>query len=234
MSRSLVVVSNAPCLKGSKLGRIIDSFDEVLRFNSFRTKGFEEDVGSRVTIWSRMYRVDKMPALSPGVRRLAREYAKKKDRKKAANVRRCELIPARINNWCRQEVKQSQEHVSSGLLVLAYLLEEFTVIHTAGFFKTNLGQNEFARHYCQPDREGRFPKGHAPLKEKTLYDRWVNEGRIIELPLPGEDHYGNQDCWSNPCSVRIQQVSWQTPGKDRGNANDKASVQKSDEGKPAG
>lgn len=210
MSRSIVVVSNAPCLKGSGLGEIIDSFDDVVRFNAFSTKGFEQDVGTKTTIWSRFHRLEKRPQLASGTRRLSRHYPKNK--RHAAVVAGCELIPLQINEWCKKQIWQKEEFVSSGLLVFAYLLEEYSVMHAAGFYRSDLSQKAFARHYWQPKRKGKNPKGHQPTKEKILFDRWVEEGRIIELPLPGDDAHGHLSHWSNPCAVRVQEVPWKAAG----------------------
>ncbi|CAH1984946.1 unnamed protein product [Acanthoscelides obtectus] len=44
------IVSSAGALKGSNLGKFIDSHDLVLRFNNAPTKGFEEDVGRKTTV----------------------------------------------------------------------------------------------------------------------------------------------------------------------------------------
>jgi hypothetical protein len=44
---SLVIVGNAPSLRGSDHGGWIDSFDVVVRFNGCALQGFERDVGTR-------------------------------------------------------------------------------------------------------------------------------------------------------------------------------------------
>jgi hypothetical protein len=49
-SRSLVIVGNAPSLRGSGQGAWIDGFDVVVRFNGCALRGFEQDVGSRTDI----------------------------------------------------------------------------------------------------------------------------------------------------------------------------------------
>jgi len=51
MDKSIVLVGNGPSLRGSKLGKKIDEFDEVIRFNNLNIIGFEEDVGKKTTIW---------------------------------------------------------------------------------------------------------------------------------------------------------------------------------------
>lgn len=214
MGRSLVVVSNAPCLKGSGLGPIIDSFDEIVRFNAYHTKGFEKDVGTRTTIWSRFHRLEKRPDLTGVTRKLSRDYPKSKVHAKA--VKECELIPTAVNVWCKRQINYKQENVSSGLLVMAYLLEEYETLHAAGFFVDSLAQKDFAKHFWQPNRKGKHPKGHEPNKERELFKRWVAAGRVIELPLPDEDVYGYSCNWSNPCSVSEQSVPWEALSPDPG------------------
>lgn len=51
---SVLLVGNGPSIRGSGLGGSIDSFDTVVRFNSFVTKGIEEDTGSKTTLWCHM------------------------------------------------------------------------------------------------------------------------------------------------------------------------------------
>ena len=45
-----VVVGNGWTLRHSKLGKVIDNFDVVIRMNNAPTKGFEKDVGFKTTI----------------------------------------------------------------------------------------------------------------------------------------------------------------------------------------
>ncbi|KAM9823808.1 CMP-N-acetylneuraminate-beta-galactosamide-alpha-2,3-sialyltransferase 1-like [Neosynchiropus ocellatus] len=47
--RTCSVVGNSVNLKKSKYGQLIDSHDAVLRMNSAQVKGYEEDVGRRIT-----------------------------------------------------------------------------------------------------------------------------------------------------------------------------------------
>jgi hypothetical protein len=50
MGKSIVVVGNGMSMLGSGLGSQIDAFDEVVRFNHFLIKGYEQDVGTKTTI----------------------------------------------------------------------------------------------------------------------------------------------------------------------------------------
>jgi hypothetical protein len=47
---SIALVGSSGSLKGSKLGKEIDSFKDVVRFNRAPTEGWERDVGSKTTI----------------------------------------------------------------------------------------------------------------------------------------------------------------------------------------
>ena len=50
LSESLMIVGSSPDLLGKNLGRTIDSFDDVVRFNRAPTAGFETDVGAKITL----------------------------------------------------------------------------------------------------------------------------------------------------------------------------------------
>jgi len=47
----IIIVGNGTSILDKKNGKLIDSFDEVVRFNSFRIKGYEEYTGEKTTTW---------------------------------------------------------------------------------------------------------------------------------------------------------------------------------------
>jgi hypothetical protein len=49
---SICVVGNGSSLLDSGLGKKIDSFDDVVRFNTINLTGYELDVGTKLTIWA--------------------------------------------------------------------------------------------------------------------------------------------------------------------------------------
>ena len=51
MNNKLIVVGNGSSLLDKKNGELIDSHEEVLRFNFFSTEKFEEYVGTKTTMW---------------------------------------------------------------------------------------------------------------------------------------------------------------------------------------
>jgi len=50
----VLLVGNGPSMKDRGMGSIVDSFDTVVRFNSFVTKGMEEHTGSKTSLWCHM------------------------------------------------------------------------------------------------------------------------------------------------------------------------------------
>jgi len=49
--KKIILVGNGACIKSNKNGALIDSYDEVYRFNCFQTKGFEEYTGTKTDVW---------------------------------------------------------------------------------------------------------------------------------------------------------------------------------------
>ena len=48
---NLIIVGNGSSLIDHKNGSLIDSFDTVVRFNSYKIKGYEEYTGKKTNIW---------------------------------------------------------------------------------------------------------------------------------------------------------------------------------------
>ena len=49
----MIVIGNASTVLKHEFGRLIDRFDEVVRFNEFQIEGFEKFIGTKTTIWVR-------------------------------------------------------------------------------------------------------------------------------------------------------------------------------------
>jgi hypothetical protein len=52
MNKSTLLIGNGGSLSRGGLGSKIDEFDEVIRINEGKTKGWEQDAGMKFTIWS--------------------------------------------------------------------------------------------------------------------------------------------------------------------------------------
>jgi hypothetical protein len=52
IEKSILLVGNSGSILNSNLGNTIDKFDEVIRINEGKTKGWEKDAGLKFNIWS--------------------------------------------------------------------------------------------------------------------------------------------------------------------------------------
>lgn len=59
----VVLVGNGPSIREKGLGNYIDSFDCVVRFNSFVSSGLEQHTGGRTSIWCHMMQWYHVPAV---------------------------------------------------------------------------------------------------------------------------------------------------------------------------
>lgn len=50
LDKKIALVGSSGVLSGTGLGKVIDSFEEVIRFNRAPTNSYEEDVGSKTTV----------------------------------------------------------------------------------------------------------------------------------------------------------------------------------------
>jgi SAM-dependent methyltransferase len=183
---SVVLVGNGPSVLRSPLGAVIDSFDEVIRFNEFETKGFEKHVGSKTTFWCGLRKLADGPMRHPNA-----IFTEEFDA--PTKFKECYFIPSWIYRRTYHEIRERSMwssgfetdggllRMTSGLLLARYLLEVVRVkhVHLAGFdhfSKVHSSQH----HYWMP---GRFkpPEQHNGELEKTMFDELRKAGRVIYL-----------------------------------------------------
>ena len=87
----IVLIGNSDIDKNKKYGKIIDDFDEVVRFNRFELDGFENYIGNKTTTWvlNRKLALDEFGAEGP--RRLYhRRYEERKQ--KSPDLNSCLIV----------------------------------------------------------------------------------------------------------------------------------------------
>ena len=147
--RDIVLVGNGTALLDRKLGSLIDSYEEVIRFNEFVTNGFEEHSGTRITGWVRHAYVE-------GFREAPINYVKvspgrplpKFAWKRPGDV----YLPEFVNTYVETVlgVKTSRSMCwSTGLYALAHFSLFRPVVHIVGFGD----QQGNARTHYYPDKE---------------------------------------------------------------------------------
>jgi hypothetical protein len=184
VNATVIIVGNAPTVFNKQLGSVIDMFDEVVRFNEFRCKGYDKHTGSKTTIWVTFGR-GMLPGDDSRPKKIlmAHETAKP-----AYEPDELYKIPLSFYHELRKEIQANSKLAnadvllpSSGFLVIRYLLEKgFTnKIVLAGF--NHFSKKEDGRHHYWNNQKFKRPKEHDGDYEQEFLNGWVNEGKVVYL-----------------------------------------------------
>ncbi len=189
-NKSIIIVGNAPFDKSKKLGKTIDSFSKVVRFNSFKTDEFSEHIGKKIDEWvvsdthcillNKMFlkQCKKMPEVKINI--VLPEVFKN-------NTTKLErLVPESILEKCNILIQNRDIIVdgkynfgrrwpSTGILAIYYYLNLHKKIYITGF--NHFDPKEKTIHYY----ENRQQIGHQHNLEKQIVDDLVKEGKVIRL-----------------------------------------------------
>lgn len=181
---SVVLVGNGPSIRLANLGRVIDAFDVVMRFNTYTIAGMERHTGERTTIWSTFGqgtkpRDDKSKPESALMVHEHGEPALPVDQiwrvPSSFYAELCAIVRARSK---RDDVSKTSP--SSGFIAVKWLLHcGVPLIHLVGFdhFKRNRVN---LHHYWHGRVLGR-PKEHDGDAEAELFADLEAEGRVRYL-----------------------------------------------------
>lgn len=182
---SVLLVGNGPGLMLSRMGKEIDSFDEIFRFNEFRIKGFEEHVGSRTTVYCTFGRGMLPGDPSSRPEKVLLTFGRAKPAYPAnweytiapsyftmlsAELRRRSNRPA-----------DSRLQPSSGFLVARWLLDSGQVkkVSLAGF--DHFQKDRDKRHHYWINRRYGKPKEHDGDLEKEIMAEYERAGEIVYI-----------------------------------------------------
>ena len=179
----MVLVGNGPSLLSATLGPLIDSYEEVVRFNRFQLQGFEAHTGSKTTLWS-TFGHGYLPG-DEGHRppRIIFVYGERGE--PAYDPQEIYRIPRAFYNDQRSKVrhlgKRPEVGISSGFVVAMWMLTEvgLDIVSLAGFdhFRKDRSQRH---HYYNPKPYGRPPELDGDA-EATLLAAFHKQGRIQYL-----------------------------------------------------
>ena len=189
---NVVIVGNGASLIGRGLGGIIDSYEEVVRFNEFRTHGYEADVGNKTTIWFNNHDTDKskITSLVPLVRP-ARMYVHEWNVPDTAPLLLQKAIEHSGVSTQVMRVKKkllanmtafAEEKYtmwSSGAIATWMMLQEAENVILAGF---DWWHQPAKFHYMDEQQfHYHLNSGHQPKVEKRFFDRLAEAGRLQYL-----------------------------------------------------
>lgn len=183
---NVILVGNGPSVLGHKLGKVVDSFEEVVRFNNFQTKGFEEHVGGKTTLWVAV------PQPNEPIRhsRLLCQH-EKKDRPEG--ITEFNKIPSWFF-WRTHREFQSRVGMmmgfdkatvlpkpTSGLLTVLYFLRVLRIekVYLLGFDHFSKDKSK-QHHYWVPGAFSK-PKEHNGDIESAILKELAEKGRVVVL-----------------------------------------------------
>jgi hypothetical protein len=183
---SVVLVGNGPSVQDSKLGALIDSFDEVVRFNNFKIEGFEPFVGTKTTLWSTFFKAVEDLNKHPKVICLCENAVPPE------SVTEVYRIPSWCYNrtlrsvqdrsyWKKGFAKEGKLIASSGLQVATFLLEVLTVkkVHLYGF--DHFSKDRSSQHHYWNPSAFKKPAEHDGAIEGQMFEQLRLAGRVAYL-----------------------------------------------------
>ncbi len=187
--QKIIVVGNGTSLLDKKNGSLIDSYEEVVRFNEYETKKYEENVGSKTTIWFNVINFTNKPAQW----RLGIPYKKiylhswQWDKNKDALYKDFINFMPQAKNIYKTESSDLMDLVnysgidkkeyycySTGLFAIWILLKEYSQLTITGFDWWERTEH----HYFNAVKKGNL---HKPDIEKKVIDKLVNDKKVIFL-----------------------------------------------------
>lgn len=205
--KSVLLIGNGGSLKGSGLGNKIDEFDEVIRINEGKTKGWEEDAGTKFTIWATFnpqkkfikyygnyrnmgYNDEQIADMLSGVKEIwyispVSKYLHMWPQMNRL-YRKMKIDDAIIrleSEDSRQIISHIVNHPTTGFILMNILLSMYDHIYIAGF--DFLGsRKQINTHHYFTDTKPKAILGDSP-HEFDKEAKWVEEviemGNIIDL-----------------------------------------------------
>lgn len=180
----VVVVGNGPSILDAKNGKLIDAFDEVIRFNDYTIEGFQDHTGQRTTLWSTFFRNPDRTVKHPRV------FLPHESTSSPEGVAEEYRMASWYFDRVRKHVQARKEFrygfveydtdllASSGTLLVCYLLEVVGVkkIHLAGF--DHFSKHRLSGHHYWLNKAFKKPKEHDGDIEKQLFTEFLDAGRV--------------------------------------------------------
>lgn len=184
-SQHPILIGNGPSVKDHAWGSIIDSFETVIRINSFPFTGFESEAGTRCDVWA-MTPTKSRPippcrqiyafVISPHQATQQREHALAYYRDRLTLVDRQEVIHLAAQFGY---VKPDSVWPSTGATAMMYFARQYPFIVYHGF--DHLVGSESATPHYYPMSGAPLSGVHDPRLEQSVFEAIVSQGRAAKL-----------------------------------------------------
>ena len=172
ISSKIILVGNGTSNLNFQNGRLIDKFETVLRFNSFKIKGYEKYVGGKTDIWftANTYHMNRIEEFREVI-----SHSWQWDSDKCKMFQR--LLSKRKD--CIKTVKSfvkkiPVDHASSGLVAIHMMLQRYDRVTITGFDWWNTKKH----HYGDEEIRGKI---HNPAREFEIIKDLSDKGKVIML-----------------------------------------------------
>lgn len=187
-STKVMLVGNGPGMLGRNLGRVIDSFDLVVRFNAYHLRGYEQHIGTRTDVWSTFGKgvvpadQDQRPSVMSYMHGELGEPSYAPDQIWRLPMAWFHQVNARAHAaslWPAE--KKARLMGSSGLNQCLWLLDVAGVeqVVLVGFDHFLIGEHS-PHHYWQT-KNVKKPNQHDGEAEKAVLSPYASEGRVVYL-----------------------------------------------------
>ena len=173
----IIVVGNGPTLIGKGLGPKIDSFPNVIRINKFRTKGYEHDVGSRITGWhiNENFGID-------WVKNKIREDDLKLNWMGSRKTSKLIWSFPCIERYSFMTKVNGCKNFTAGTLAILHMIEKgYSPVYVAGITGSS-GAYYFNQSQQTIDRNKKnIKKTHCETEEQQLFRDLLQSGKVVKL-----------------------------------------------------
>lgn len=182
-NESAIVIGNGPSLLFQKKGKIIDSFDQIFRFNKFAIKEFEQFVGSKTTVWC-THGKNQLPT-DDDIRPDKILYVHGESGNMPYEPKNLWRMPLSFYYKIREEIanetleKEKCDKLipSTGILAILWLLDNvYDDLYIAGF--DNFSKILSSQHHYWVKKNYTKPVEHDGDWEKNKIDRLIKERKI--------------------------------------------------------
>jgi SAM-dependent methyltransferase len=179
----IILVGNGPSILEHEYGQLIDSYDVVVRFNWYHTKGFEKHTGVKTNVWvttifdvpRSKFEYDHVIYHSWG-RNIDNDKNYLKFKERFNTFDKLDYVPI-VDEIQQYTNNKKYKTYSTGALILWQYLKKYETVDIIGFDWWSKSEND-NHHYGDKQKIGRI---HKPSIELELFSKLISEKRVYDL-----------------------------------------------------
>ena len=180
IDKKIILIGNGSSVLDNKYGTKIDDFDIIVRFNNFKVKGYEKNVGTKTSYWFTwcLFNVDNLINIDTIY---FHSWVKDKHRDKNY-IEMIKLLSniVVVEYSLLDEIKLEipyypHKSFSTGLIATHMMLKQYKQVYLYGF---DWWRSGLKHHYGDNHTRGRL---HHPKLEYQYYKKFMQLNRIVFL-----------------------------------------------------